>query len=36
MAAFLVIALAIPTTFEGGGVAFGVVYLIVIALHSGL
>jgi low temperature requirement protein LtrA len=36
MAGFLVIALAIPTTFEGGGGAFGVAYLIVIALHSGL
>jgi low temperature requirement protein LtrA len=36
MAGFLVIALAIPTTFEGGGVAFGVSYLFVVALHSGL
>jgi Bacterial low temperature requirement A protein (LtrA) len=33
MAGFLIIALAIPTTFEGGGVAFGVAYLIVIALQ---
>jgi low temperature requirement protein LtrA len=36
MAGFLVIALAIPTTFEGGGVAFGVAYLFVVVLHSGL
>jgi len=36
MAGFLVMALAIPSTFAGGGVAFGVAYLVVIALHSGL
>jgi low temperature requirement protein LtrA len=36
MAGFLVMALAIPTTFDDGGVAFGVGYLAVVALHSGL
>jgi low temperature requirement protein LtrA len=36
MGGFLVIALAIPTTFEGGGVAFGVGYLGVVVLHGGL
>jgi low temperature requirement protein LtrA len=36
MAGFLIMALAIPTTFEDGGVAFGLGYLIVIGLHSGL
>jgi low temperature requirement protein LtrA len=36
MGGFLIMALAIPTTFEDGGVAFGVGYLAVVALHSGL
>jgi low temperature requirement protein LtrA len=36
MAGFLVMALAIPTTFEGSGLAFGLGYLTVVALHSGL
>ncbi len=36
MAGFLIMALAIPTTFADGGVAFGVGYLAVVALHSGL
>jgi low temperature requirement protein LtrA len=36
MAAFLVISLAIPTAFAGGGIAFGVAYLIVVLIHSGL
>jgi low temperature requirement protein LtrA len=36
MAGFLVMALAIPTTFEGSGTAFGVGYLVVVALHAGL
>jgi low temperature requirement protein LtrA len=36
MAGFLIMALAIPTTFDDGGVAFGVGYLAVVALHSGL
>jgi low temperature requirement protein LtrA len=36
MAGFLVMALAIPTTFEDGGVAFGLGYLAVVVLHSGL
>ena len=29
-------ALAIPTTFAGGGLPFGIAYLVVIALHSAL
>jgi low temperature requirement protein LtrA len=36
MAAFLVISLAIPTAFAGGGVAFGVAYLVVVLIHAGL
>jgi low temperature requirement protein LtrA len=36
MAGFLVMALAIPTTFEDGGLAFGLGYLAVVALHSWL
>ena len=36
MAGFLVMALAIPTTFEDGGPAFGLGYLAVVALHSWL
>ena len=36
MAAFLVISLAIPTAFAGGGIAFGLAYLVVILIHSGL
>jgi low temperature requirement protein LtrA len=36
MAAFLVCALAIPRAFDGGGVAFGVGYLLVVLVHSGL
>src|SRR5918999_1141525 len=36
MAGFLVMALAIPTTFQGGGLAFGLGYLAVVALHGWL
>jgi low temperature requirement protein LtrA len=36
MAAFLVCALAIPTAFDGGGVAFGLGYLLVVLVHGGL
>lgn len=36
MAGFLVMALAIPTTFEDGGPAFGLGYFAVVALHSWL
>ena len=36
MGGFLIMALAIPTTFDDGGLAFGVGYLAVVALHSGL
>jgi low temperature requirement protein LtrA len=34
MAAMLVVALAVPTTFDGDGVVFGVGYLLVMALHA--
>ena len=36
MAGFLIMALAVPTTFEGGGVAFAAGYLAVVLLHGGL
>src|SRR6266498_1995644 len=36
MAAFLVCALAIPRAFNGGGVAFGLGYLLVVLVHAGL
>jgi low temperature requirement protein LtrA len=36
MAAFLVCALAVPRAFDGGGVAFGLGYLLVVLVHSGL
>jgi low temperature requirement protein LtrA len=36
MGGFLVIALAIPTAFGSGGVAFGVGYLVVTLVHTGL
>jgi low temperature requirement protein LtrA len=36
MAAFLVCALAIPSAFDGGGVAFGLGYLLVVLVHAGL
>jgi low temperature requirement protein LtrA len=36
MAAFLVIALAIPDAFDGTGVALGVGYLVVTMVHTGL
>ena len=36
MAGFLVLALAIPRAFSGGGVAFGLAYLVVVAIHIGL
>jgi low temperature requirement protein LtrA len=36
MACFLVISLAIPTTFSGDGVVFGAAYLAVICFHTGL
>jgi low temperature requirement protein LtrA len=34
MAGFLLIALAIPTTFSGGGVVFGIGYLVVSLVHT--
>src|SRR5919198_3678104 len=36
MAAFLVISLAIPQAFGDNGVAFGVAYLVIVLIHSGL
>jgi low temperature requirement protein LtrA len=36
MVGFLVMALAIPTAFTGGGVVFGIGYLAVVLIHSGL
>jgi low temperature requirement protein LtrA len=36
MSGFLLIALAIPTTFAAGGVAFGVGYMIVTLVHTGV
>ena len=36
MAAFFVCALAIPEAFDGGGLAFGLGYLLVMLVHSGL
>ena len=36
MVAFLVMGLAIPTAFTGGGVVFGIAFLSVVLIHSGL
>jgi low temperature requirement protein LtrA len=36
MGGFLVVALAIPTAFDGGAVAFGVGYLLVTLVHTGM
>jgi hypothetical protein len=36
MGGFLVMALAIPTAFEGSGATFAIGYAVVIVLHSGL
>jgi low temperature requirement protein LtrA len=36
MGGFLIVALAIPTAFDGGGVAFGVGYLLVTLVHTGM
>jgi low temperature requirement protein LtrA len=36
MGGFLVVALAIPTAFDGGGVLFGVGYLLVTLVHTGM
>ena len=36
MAGFLVVALAIPRAFDGSGVAFGIGYLVVTFVHTGL
>ena len=36
MAGFLVLALAIPRAFSEGDVAFGIAYLVVVGIHTGL
>lgn len=36
MAAFLVLALAIPGAFSGSGASFGIAYLAIVLIHSGL
>jgi low temperature requirement protein LtrA len=36
MAGFLILALAIPRAFSGGGVAFGLAYLVIVSVHTGL
>lgn len=36
MGGFLVIALAVPTAYSGRGLAFGLGYLVVVALHAGM
>ncbi len=36
MGGFLMVALSIPTAFSGGGAAFGIGYLIVTLIHTGL
>ena len=36
MAAFLILALAIPRAFSGSGLAFGLAYLAVVAVHAAL
>jgi low temperature requirement protein LtrA len=36
MAGFLVLALAIPRAFSEGDVAFGIAYLVVVCIHTGL
>jgi low temperature requirement protein LtrA len=36
MAAFLVLALAIPEAFKGSGASFGIAYLAIVLIHAGL
>ena len=36
MGAFLVVALAVPHAYDGEGLAFGIGYLAVVALHAGM
>src|SRR5438132_5933721 len=36
MSGFLLIALAIPTAFDAGGIAFGVGYMVVTLVHTGV
>jgi low temperature requirement protein LtrA len=36
MAGFLLVALTVPRSFDGGGLAFGLAYAVVVAVHIGL
>jgi low temperature requirement protein LtrA len=36
MGGFLVVALSVPNAFDGAGLAFGLGYLVVVALHTGM
>lgn len=36
MGAYLTVALAIPSAFSDGGIAFGLAYLVVVLVHAGL
>jgi low temperature requirement protein LtrA len=36
MAAYLVLALAVPQAFRGGGLAFGIAYLAIVGIHLGM
>ncbi|GAA1294488.1 hypothetical protein Psi02_41480 [Planotetraspora silvatica] len=36
MAGFLIMALAVPSAFDGGGVAFAIGYLVIVLVHGGL
>jgi low temperature requirement protein LtrA len=36
MGAYLVLSLAVPTAFGGGGWAFGLAYLLIVLIHAGL
>jgi len=36
MAGFFIVALTVPNAFDGGGLAFGLAYAVVIAVHIGL
>src|SRR5947208_1563102 len=36
MAAYLILALAVPRAFSGSGFAFGVAYLLIIVVHASL
>ena len=36
MAGFLVLALAIPSAFDDGGVAFGIAYVAIVTIHAAM